>query len=333
MQQNPIHSSESTSPRRGWGCLSVILMGIAGLGFIGLAFVGVGSSVSAEPNIGEVPKTVEPGVTAKLVIMKVRGPLITGGDGVGRAGASQQALDMLDRALNDDDVVGVLLEIDTPGGSVTDADLIHNRISRLRKQGKEVLVLMGDLCASGGYYAAVAGNRIWALPTSVTGSIGVIISSLSAEQLLATYGIVDQSITTGPNKNLLSPTKTLSPEQRSLLQGIADQMYDRFVSLVAEGRELSVEDVRTMADGRIMTAQQALDSKLIDAIGYHEDALKELKSLAGGGTVNVVEYKARASFVELLGVSTLTPSRNLSLATFLPWAPRAMYMYAPLNRW
>ena len=310
-----------------------MLLGIAGLGFIGMAFVGVGSSVSGEAQIGEIPKSVEPGVTAKLVVMKVRGPLISGSDGVGSSGASEHAMEMLDRALEDDNVVGVLLEIDTPGGSVTDADLIHHRISRLRKQGKEVLVLMGDLCASGGYYAAVAANRIWALPTSVTGSIGVIISSMSIESFLANHGVIDQSISTGPNKNILSPTHTMSPEQKALLQGIADEMYARFIGLVAEGRDLSEEDVKALADGRILTSQQALEAKLIDSIGYHDDAMKELKSLAGGGAVNVVEYKKRASFFELLGVSAFPSRPSIDLVSLLPRAPRAMYMYAPLNRW
>ncbi len=312
-----------------------MMSGLAMLGMIGVTLAGaVGATGSDGADTIEVSEETHPDAKKKLAVVEVRGILVRGRAGVGRgAGATGFALRMLDRALEDEQVAGVLLHLDTPGGSVTDADLLHERIKRLRENGKAVLVHMGDLCASGGYYAAVAANEVWALPTTITGSIGVIIQSLNVHQLLERYGVEDVSITSGANKALLSPTRPMSAEHRRLLQEVVDHLYGRFVDLVAAGRGLELDTVEQLADGRIFTAEQALEAKLVDGIGYRKKALSKLKQISEGGPFNVVRYSRRPSMWSLLTASRAEPpGPAAALVEHISAAPRAMYLYAPLAR-
>ncbi len=325
----------ANTQRRGVGCLLVMMSGLAMLGMIGVSIAGlVGASGGGNvDDTVEVREETHPDAKKKLAIVEVRGILVRGSAGIGRPdGATGYAMRMLDRALEDEDVAGVLLHLDTPGGSVTDSDLLHQRVKRLREQGKPVLVHMGDLCASGGYYTAVAANEVWALPTTITGSIGVIIQSLNVHELLEKHGVRDVSITSGKNKAMLSPTRPMSPEQRRLLQDVVDALQDRFVDLVAEGRKLDKGTVERLADGRIFTAEQAKAEKLIDDIGYRKKAVEKLKQLSDGGPFNVVRYSRRPSFWDLVTASRQqAPSPGAALLEHLAAAPRAMYLYAPFS--
>ena len=324
---------QTASSRRGVGCLLVTISGLAMLGMLGVMFAtALGGGAAGVDDTMEVRVESHPDAKKKLAVIEVRGVLVRGSGGIGRGkGATAYALRMLEKAATDERVTGVLLHLDTPGGSVTDADLLHERIKRMRAEGKAVLVHMGDLCASGGYYAAVAANEIWALPTSITGSIGVIIQSLNVHELLARHGISDQSITSGENKGLLSPTKPMTDAQRRLLQDVVDHLHARFVKLVAEGRGLESYAVAGLADGRILTAKQALDAKLVDGIGYRERAIEKLKQLSEGGPFNVVRYARRPSLWDALTASSNGPPDAASaLVEHISAAPRAMYLYAPL---
>lgn len=314
-------SDNPRNQRRGMGCLLALMGLLAVVGFAGMALSGLGGSPDG---IDEIVEQMQPGAK-KLVIIDIRGPLMRGA-GV-RGGVTDDALRMLERAREDELVVGVMLRVDTPGGSVTDADLIHHEIQRLKNTKRKVLVQMGDLCASGGYYLAAAADEVWALPTTVTGSIGVIISNLELGGLLQRFGVQDDSIASGRNKQLLSPFHPLTPEQRGLLQGIVDAMYQRFLEVVAEGRGIEIDSFRHLADGRVLTAQQAEAAKLVDAIGYPDDALDRLRTLAGQDAYTVVRYRVAPGFGELLGVRAESNSRPL-LGELLV-APRPMYLYAP----
>lgn len=301
------------------GCLLALMGLLAVVGFVGLGLTGLGGATGG---IEELLEEGRPGAK-KLVIIDIRGPLMRSG---GFGGATDDTLRMLERALDDEAVVGVLLRVDTPGGSVTDADLIHHQIGRLKKTKRKVLVHMGDLCASGGYYLAAAADEIWALPTTVTGSIGVIISNIEVGGLLERFGVRDDSIASGRNKQLLSPFHPLTPEQRGLLQGIVDAMYQRFLEVVAEGRGIEVDAFRHLADGRVLTARTAEEAGLIDTIGYPEDALSRLKSMAGEEVYHVVRYRSAPGLSDLLGVRAEAPR---PLVEELLLAPRPMYLYAP----
>lgn len=314
------------APRRGIGCLLALMGLLAGLGFVGITAAGLVGGGGAGAGIVETVERSEPGATQKLVIIDVRGTLMSGS--VGGGGLTPGVLAMLDRAAEDESVAGVLLRVDTPGGSVTDADLIHHRIERLKKKGRKVLVHMGDLCASGGYYLAVAADEIWALPTTVTGSIGVIISNLEVGGLLDRVGVTDDSIASGANKQILSPFKPLTGEQRALLQGLVDQMYQRFLEVIAAGRTLEIDTFRGLADGRLLTAVEAETAGLIDRIGYHRESLTRLGSMVGEGPFTVVRYAETPSLGDLLRARA-QGSAEARVLDQLFAAPRAMYLFAP----
>lgn len=322
-------SGSSGAPRRGLGCLFAAL-GLAA--FVGLWGVLLTSASMMAPGDGEVREaTLErlPNATRKLAIVDIRGVMLDGSDRVtGRVGVTGGALKMLDRAREDDQVAGVLVRIDSPGGSVTDAELIHQRMRKLRDKGKTVLVLMGDLCASGGVYAAVAAQEIWALPTTVTGSIGVIITSLNLAELMLRHGVQDVSIMSGRHKASLSPTRPPDPESIALLREVVDSFHARFVKLVADGRsDLDEAAVRAFADGRIFTAEKAVELSLVDRIGDRDGAVERLRELTEGGPFNVVRYETTSSVFDLLRARLETPSPAEMVRSAL--TPRAMYLFAP----
>ncbi len=318
---------------RGIGCLLVLMAGLAGLGVLGISLASLfGGAGGDDTRVREVVEKAEPAATRKLAIIEVRGILMTGPGTLGRpGGVTRRTLDMLQHALDDEAVAGVLLHVDTPGGSVTDADAIHHRIKQLRDKGKRVVVEMGDLCASGGYYLAVAADRIWARPTTITGSIGVIIPSLNVHGLMQTYGVTDESVMSGANKAILSPTRPVSPEHRALLQEVVDAMYARFLKLIVDGRGVDEAALRAIADGRLLTAEQARDARLIDGIGYRDAVLDTLSQLAEGGPFTVVRYEREPTLVDLLRARLATPAPQAALTDAFFSAPRAMYLYAPLG--
>lgn len=234
--------------------------------------------------------------TNKIVVIPVKG--VISGEGA-NGGLTGYVLSALARAQRDPQVKAIILEIDSPGGGVTDSDRIHHALSKAKSSGKEIYALFGNLCASGGYYIAVGADKIWSRPTSITGSIGVIVPSYSAQELFAKLGIRDQSVSSGANKQILSATKSMTSEQVLLMQSLVDEMHGRFVSLVAKGRGLAEADVEPIADGRLLTAEQALKAKLVDVVGYKDDLITEIRESANEELL-VVRYQAPQTFIEIL---------------------------------
>lgn len=238
----------------------------------------------------------------------------------------------LEHIKNDDKVKAILLLIDSPGGGITASDIIYNDILKYKEElGEKIVVLMGDVAASGGYYIAVAADKIIAHPTTVTGSIGVILPLINISDLIHKYGIKDDSITSGPLKDIGSPTRPMTPEEKEILEGIIHDMYERFVSVVAAGRDMPIEKVKKLADGRIYTAQQALEDGLVDQLGYLSDAVKQAKELAGLDEALVIEYEKKWSLGDLLKVAQgITPP---GVHRLFEWpemdTPRLMYLWLP----
>ncbi|MCB9524424.1 MAG: signal peptide peptidase SppA [Myxococcales bacterium] len=312
--------------RRGLGCLFGVLALSAVLGAFGLGLAGLlGGGGGA---VLEEVESARADAKGKIVVITLRGAMLDGAMGLQAQGVTGTALKHLEAARKDDRVKAVFLELDTPGGAVTDADLIHRAVVKLQSQGKKVLVHMGDLCASGGYYVAAAADEVWALPTTLTGSIGVIIRSLNVSRLLERIGVDDESVASGPNKQILSMTRPVTPEQRALLQGIVDELYTRFVEVVAAGRDLPPETVRPLADGRLFTARQAAEAKLVDAVGYRDEALDRLKALAGEGPFEVVKYRAQPNLFDLFRPPGAAMGRLADALLREAGGPRAMYLYA-----
>lgn len=318
--------------RRGLGCLISAMVLVAFLGGLGFVLAGLGAAAGSADGdrIREQVVSRIAGARRHVVWIEARGLLLEGPSGMGEGpGITRDVLAMLERATEDSAVGGVLLELDTPGGSVTDADKIHRKIRLLREQGKKVVVLMGDICASGGLYAAVAADHIVALPTTITGSIGVIISGLNVADLMSQHGVKDTSIVSGPNKALLSPTLPVDPGHVEILRGVVDAMYQRFLRLVSEGRNLPSDQIKTLADGRVLTAEQALAAKLIDQIGYSDEAVATLRTLVGTEPLDVVRYEVEPSLFEMLKAQVHPPTAESALLMRAFAAPRAMYLLSP----
>lgn len=184
----------------------------------------------------------------------------------------------LKNAERDKDVKGIILKINSPGGTVTASDIIYNEIMQFRKRTRiPVMTVFMDVGASGAYYIAMATDIVAAHPTSVTGSIGVILQGINVKEGLDKIGIKDQSITSGANKSIGSPLQELSSEQRVVLQGIVNSMYERFFSVVRKGRpKINEGKLRELCDGRIFTGTQAEKLGLVDMVGYFEDFVPTL---------------------------------------------------------
>lgn len=185
-------------------------------------------------------------------------------------------VDMLEDARKDPSVVGVIMHINSPGGSVYASEKIYKEINKLKETNKPVYAVMQELAASGGYYISAPCDKIFASNETFTGSIGVIMQSYSLEGLFEKYGIKEQNITTGKMKDAGSPGKALDKEEREYLQNLVDSAFDRFVKVVADGRDMSEADVKKLADGRIYDGSQAVENGLVDSIGDLEAAYKDM---------------------------------------------------------
>ena len=212
----------------------------------------------------------------------------------GREKASAlSALKKIRTATYDEEIQGLYLILDTPGGEVTLSDIIADAVQRFKKaqEGRFVLVEMGSLCCSGGYYIAAGVDYIIAHPTTITGSIGVLVSTINAAELAKKIGIESVVIATGTNKAMLDPLKPVDQEHVKIFQKAVDADYERFLSIVSKGRKIPVDKLRPIADGRSLSAEEAKKLKLIDAIGYSEDAEAQLAKMAKSEDIRIIRYK------------------------------------------
>jgi protease IV len=243
-----------------------------------------------------------------------------------------QIKEELQKAEEDSHIKAVVVRINSPGGMVTASDIIYQELRSFReKTGRPVIASMMDLGTSGAYYIAQAADRILAHPTTVTGSIGVIMVRPDIEGLLKKLGIRTTEIKSGELKAMGSPFKPISPEEQKVFQGVIDEMYERFLEVVMDGRpSLTPKETQALADGRIYTARQALEAGLIDEIGYLSDAVERAKQLTGLEHARVVRYHRPGDFKGSLyaGVPTLHPGVLLDALESLN-TPRFLYLWMP----
>lgn len=193
---------------------------------------------------------------------------------------AQETVKQLHDFAKDDHVKAVVLRVDSPGGVVGPSQEIYSEVKRLAAK-KKVVVSMGSVAASGGYYIAAPASIIYANPGTMTGSIGVLMKFSNVEGLLDRIGMKAFTLKTGKFKDSGSPVRSMTNEERELLQGVIDSTHSQFVKAVAEGRKLPVDQVRQIADGRIFSGEQALAVKLVDRLGSLQDAVDEAGRLAG----------------------------------------------------
>ena len=311
-----------------WGIvitLSILVNGIMLIGIIGMGAVLAGGSGGSIYDDGLEEKILIDGShRQKIAVINLVGII----DGKMSEWVNQQ----VERAENDDNVKALILRINSPGGGVSASDQIHYGISRFKETtNKPVLGFMQSVAASGGYYSAVACDEIMAEPTTITGSIGVIMNYMVLKGLLEEkLGINPVTIKSGKRKDWPSMFHEPTDEQKTYLsEKIITPAYDRFVSLVDEGRpNLAENEVRQLADGSIFTAPEAMENGLIDEIGYFDAAVAKAQDMAHISNARVVEYKQIFSFWSMMGAQskqgTITIESELldKLA-----APRLLYLW------
>lgn len=206
----------------------------------------------------------------KVAIIEVEGMIVSAG----------KTIERLHAAEDDASVKAVVLRIDSPGGGVGPSQEIHDEVVKL-VQTKPVVVSMGSLCASGGYYIAAPASRIFANPGTITGSIGVIMEFTNIQDLLDKIGLKNRVVKSGKHKDIGSPVRPMSAEDEAILQGLIDDVHSQFVEAVAAGRKLDVATVKPLADGRIFTGRQAQASGLVDELGNLESAIAAAAEMGG----------------------------------------------------
>lgn len=291
--------------------LGILLIASAGLNVLLLLLsVGsIGAGLGGDVDGGtydEVHVAGDRGSRDKVLQIAVRGAIAEAGSAIlGAAGGSVSQLQRgLRRAATDDAVVGVLLYVDSPGGGVTASDEMYQAIRRFRREhpGKPVMTLFGDIAASGGYYIAVATEHIVARRSTITGSIGVIMSAWNFSEAAKRFGVEQIAIRSErtPFKDMLSPTRPMQPAEQAMLTSIVDELFDQFVDVVDEGRPgLDRDGVLRAATGAIYTGSQAKALGLVDDLGDHELAVTWFRQKLGK-PVAVVEARRRAGIGDLL---------------------------------
>jgi protease IV len=226
----------------------------------------------------------------RVALIRVEGPIFD----------SKNTIDELKEHLKDPSIKAIIMRIDSPGGAVAPSQEIYEEVRKAATK-KKIVVSMGSVAASGGYYIASPATRIVANPGTLTGSIGVIMEIPNFTGLMNKLGIKSEVVKSGRHKDIASIFRGIKKEDREILQNVLDNVHDQFILAVAEGRKMLLEDVRKIADGRIFTGEQALKVGLIDEIGNLEDAVKVAGKLSGiKGEPEVVSKKERFSFTDML---------------------------------
>jgi protease-4 len=237
---------------------------------------------------------------------------------------SRDIVHQLSNYRHDPQVRGIILRIDSPGGAVAPAQEIYSEIIKLRAAHKTVYTSMGTVAASGGYYIACAADYVLANPGTLTGSISAVMAFNNIEELTKKIGVKPNIIKSGEFKDVGSPLRSMTPEEQKLLQDVVDDVHEQFVQAIAKGRDLPLAEVHKIADGRIMTGQQALKLKLIDEVGGLEKTIDLLaKKIGVVGRPKVIEKKEKIPFFDWL----LQGSLSSGLAQTLMPSPQPLLQY------
>jgi len=247
----------------------------------------------------------------------------------------EQFLGMIEQAGEDSSIAAIILKINSPGGAVGETAQIHRKLVELQETyDKPIYVSMGATAASGGYYVAAPADKIFAEPATITGSIGVIMESINYSELAENYGVHFNTIKSGKHKDIMSPNREMTSEERDILQSMIDEMYDDFVQVIVDGRQMDEEEVRKIGDGRVYTGRQAQEVGLVDEVGNFEDALLAMQEDFHLQDAQVVQYEIGTNFLSSLGMNLKglfkrTPTELDQVMSLLRESdkPRAMYIY------
>lgn len=298
-----------------FGCLGIGLVLLLALSvFINCALI-VGNSASmatsglipaALPKFDEALIAEGHGSGERIAVVYLRGLITSSERGMVAESAVEDLKLQLRQAIDDEKVKAIVVHIDSPGGEVTASDSIYNAVRRAREK-KPVVIYMGALAASGGYYVACGGSWLIANDTTFTGSIGVIMQTLNYQALFDKVGLSMQTFKSGKFKDMLSGSRPVTEEEKAYVQGLVMQTYDKFVGIVARERNLPEDQLRAgLADGRVISGKDAFDAKLVNQLGEVEDAYAKARELGGAPGAAVVRYESRFQLrhlVQMLGKS------------------------------
>jgi protease-4 len=312
---------------------------VAGLWLAGCSVISVDLSPRIRPLEEE---TVEGRGDAKILLMDVSGFLsdetpgtaLTIGSPPPRVPLLVRVREELTKAGRDPKVRALVVRINSPGGTVTASDIIFRELTEFKRTRRlPIVATMMDVAASGGYYVALAADTIVAHPTTVTGSIGVIMISLNAEGLMQKVGLSTATIKSGERKDMGSPFRQLTPEERAIFQSVIDDLHRQFVAKVVERRAIPVATAAALADGRVYTAEQALNHKLVDRVGYVPDALEAARRAAGLDEARVIVYKRpreyRATYYARAETEAGAFAALSQLAVLAGAGPKLLYLWLP----
>lgn len=301
-------------------------------------------SIDLSPRVRPLEEeTVEGSGDDKIVLMDISGflsdestaGLLTIGTPPPRVPLLVRVREELKKATGDPKVKALILKINTPGGTVTASDVISRELEVFRREkGVPVVAVMMDVAASGGYYVALAADTIVAHPTSVTGSIGVVMLSFNAEGLMQKLGVAANTIKSAEHKDMGSPFRALTAEERGIFQSVIDGLYQQFVARVVTRRGLPEATAKTLADGRVFTAQQALQHRLVDRIGYMDDVVRLAREAAKLDRARVVVYHRPRQYRATYYAESAAPSdaplaSGGALGSLLTPGPKFLYVWWP----
>lgn len=275
----------------------------------------------------------------KIVVLDVNGVIQDTGESGSILQSSgynhQDFMKKLNYIKEDDSVKGVIIKVNTPGGGVVESAEIHDKLAEIQEKSKKpVYISMGSMAASGGYYLATAAKKIYASPETMTGSLGVIMEGINYEGLADKYGVDFVTIKSGKHKDIMSPTRKMTEEERQILQSMINNSYEGFVKVISEGRNLSVDQVKKIADGRVYDGRQAKELNLIDGFGYLDDVVKQMKTQEKLKGAQVVRYSDSLGLGSLFTMQAKKlMGENVEMAGLMkllstPNSPRLMYLYA-----
>jgi len=301
--------------KKGFGCLSFFLLLLLLVSvfvnlaqFASLSGIDEGSMGIIQPKQRFSESMVEKadkGVKNKIVHLDLRG-IISSAPAEGLLSSVGMDVDSiqnaLEQALEDENVKAIVLRVDTPGGEVTASDRLYHSVKQAAIK-KPVVVYMDSMATSGGYYLACGATQIVANETTLTGSIGVIIQTFNYSGTLEKVGMQSMTFVSGAFKDTLSGSRPMREDEKVQVQGLVTQMYEKFLGIVADARKLDKDALRgSVADGRVLTGKEALDNKLVDKLGYIEDAYALARDLGRSPDAMVVKYERQSSLADIFGV-------------------------------
>ncbi|MEO6052459.1 MAG: signal peptide peptidase SppA [Chthoniobacterales bacterium] len=311
------------------GCLSLVLFIVLcislGANMVLILVIGAKSTLPgntySEPKFSE-EKLVSGSSSAKIAVISLRGIITYSEPGSIGDSMVQDLKFAFDQAGKDSKVKAVVLMVDSPGGEITAGDEIYHDLCLLREK-KPVVVYMTSLGASAAYYISCGSSWIMANESTFTGSIGVIISTLNYENLFGKIGLQSVVFKSGAFKDMLSGTRPMTDAEKQYVQSLVMQAYDRFLGIVEKGRKISKQQLRDgIADGRVLTGMDAYKEKLVDQLGYVEDAYAKAKELGKAPNAEVVQYTARYGFAHFLRILGKSQTPKLEVDILKGMTPR-----------